>query len=305
MKSERERQGDEGELSMKSIIFVTALVLVAVSYNNCGKYNFSNTPSDGTAVPDAVTGPPGTPVSFTNTNCTIGYPYTSANPITSAVFSESEVLAAYNSTSNTISVWYNDEHAMILGVRRVIVKDAAGATTTTDYPVSPLTANPGVFGNPQVGATALLGDQAGVDINTCSGAPDNCSRPMYPAIFITDTTASATSTSGDWQFGGTAIPPHTVYGTWKAAVRTLDKSVNPPKASVTVDADPAMNNWNLGVGIPAPSSANLGWGSLSSWDVGRLGLLPGHSYRLQFMVHDGDQNKAGGDVGENCVNIQM
>jgi len=36
--------------------------------------------------------------------------------------------------------------------------------------------------------------------------------------------------------------------------------------------------------------------------VVQLGLIPGHTYRLQFMVHDGDQNKSGGDVGESCAN---
>ena len=28
---------------------------------------------------------------------------------------------------------------------------------------------------------------------------------------------------------------------------------------------------------------------------------PGHSYRLQVIVHDGDQNKPGGDCGEACI----
>ena len=31
----------------------------------------------------------------------------------------------------------------------------------------------------------------------------------------------------------------------------------------------------------------------------------GHTYRAQFMVHDGDQNKTGGDVGQGCVLIRM
>ena len=32
-----------------------------------------------------------------------------------------------------------------------------------------------------------------------------------------------------------------------------------------------------------------------------LNLIPGHLYRLYFMVHDGDQNHTGGDVGQDCV----
>jgi hypothetical protein len=31
-----------------------------------------------------------------------------------------------------------------------------------------------------------------------------------------------------------------------------------------------------------------------------VGLISGHSYRLQVIVHDGDQNK-GGDSGEGCA----
>jgi len=34
-----------------------------------------------------------------------------------------------------------------------------------------------------------------------------------------------------------------------------------------------------------------------------LVLIPGRSYRIQVLVHDGDQNKAGGDSGEACVNF--
>jgi hypothetical protein len=34
------------------------------------------------------------------------------------------------------------------------------------------------------------------------------------------------------------------------------------------------------------------------WDIR---LEAGHNYRFQVMVHDGDQNKIGGDSGEACV----
>ena len=42
-----------------------------------------------------------------------------------------------------------------------------------------------------------------------------------------------------------------------------------------------------------------------NWNANDLGLIPGHNYRLQFMVHDGDQNKTGGDVGESCTTIRF
>ena len=48
---------------------------------------------------------------------------------------------------------------------------------------------------------------------------------------------------------------------------------------------------------------NLGYGAEVVWNISALGLDPSHSYRLQFMVHDGDQNKSGGDVGEACTTL--
>src|SRR5262249_47206772 len=60
------------------------------------------------------------------------------------------------------------------------------------------------------------------------------------------------------------------------------------------------NNMNLGAGAdPAPAGiANEGFGAEARWNVA---LTPGHSYRLQVLVHDGDQNKTGGDSGEAGV----
>ena len=43
---------------------------------------------------------------------------------------------------------------------------------------------------------------------------------------------------------------------------------------------------------------NQGFGAEVRWEVPLAG---GHSYRIQVMVHDGDQNKAGGDSGEACA----
>ena len=55
--------------------------------------------------------------------------------------------------------------------------------------------------------------------------------------------------------------------------------------------------------------ANEGYGAEARWSVDSLitngTLQPGHSYRLEFMIHDGDQNKTGGDSGENCVNLRI
>src|SRR6185503_18256978 len=103
----------------------------------------------------------------------------------------------------TIKVWYGYNHALLLGVRQVQVKTASG-TTTTNYPVTAMTAAPGAATAPQVGTTALDGDQAGTDAATCTGFPDRCDRPVFPALFLTDITEAGNSVAGDWQSGGTA-----------------------------------------------------------------------------------------------------
>ena len=230
--------------------------------------------------------------------CVMDYPYVSANPLTSVVFNESEVLRGFSPIiaghGDTIKVWYNDEHALTLGVRRVIVKTASG-TTTNDYPLTPLTGVPGGATNPAVGTLALTGNQAGTDL---------ANRPMFPALFITDITDDPTSKAGDWQFGGTAIPPHAVFGTWKGAVRTIDQTKTPATVSILPDTDPAKNDWNLGAGDPAPAGLkNEGYGAEVRWNVDDLGLTFGRMYRFYFMVHDGDQNNSGGDTGHACLNV--
>jgi hypothetical protein len=120
---------------------------------------------------------------------------------------------------------------------------------------------------------------------------------MWPALFVTDITNDQNGVSGDWQWGGAAVNPTYVAGTWKGAVRTVDAS----GATITPDADPAKNDTNYGNSHTAPSGAiakTEGYGAEVRWDI-RLEV--GHNYRFQVMVHDGDQNKVGGDTGEACV----
>ncbi len=232
--------------------------------------------------------------------CVLDYPYASTNARTSLVFSESEIMRAFSTSvagrHDTIKVWYNDEHALALGVRRVIVTTSKGKTTN-DYPVTTLTNNPGAAIHPLVGATALSGDQAGTDISD---------RPMFPALFITDITTNVNSKAGDWQFGGTPIGPHAVFGTWKSVVRKVDKTKSPAVVTISTDNDPAPNHWNLGGGDAVPIPAlDEGFGAEIRWNVDELGLLAGHNYRLYFMMHDGDQLKSGGDVGHACLNVTV
>ena len=194
-----------------------------------------------------------------------------------------------------IQLFYNDEHALTLGVRQVNTNGV-----TTNFPVSPLTTDPGSAFNPATGAPEGLG---GIDTSN---------RPMFPAIFVTDVSVAPGNTNelaGDWQYGGMAQPPNFVSGTWKAAVRTVVGST----VTVTPDNDPPANNWNLGPGADPtpPGLTNQGYGAEVRWDISQLhddhnmALQAGHTYRLYFMVHDGDQNKTGGDSGQGCSYVTI
>jgi hypothetical protein len=220
------------------------------------------------------------------------YPYVSNNPLTNIAFNESTVLKGANldTVNGYFQLWYSDEHALALGVGSVVVKTAAGSTTT-NYPIAPLTSNPGAAVNPALGATATSGDQAGTDVS---------GRPMAPSLYITDTTTNPNNRSGDWQWGGSAYAPNAVFGTWKSFTRVVDYTTGSPAVSVVTSADPAKNNWNLGAGAdPVPAGlSNEGYGAEVRWNLSDLGLLPGHTYRFYVMVHDGDQNKVGGDAGQ-------
>jgi len=255
--------------------------------------------------------------------CVLGYPFASQNPRTSVAFNESEVLRAFKPATvgpgERLMVFFNDEHALTLGVHEVLIKTKSGTTMMT-FPFTQLMHSPDGVLSPQVGTMDLNGDTAGTDTATCTGFPDLCDRPLFPALFITDITDDPNSMAGDWQFGvidpqtgaskpeSTPIPPNAVFGTWKGAVRTIDKTKSVPAITVTPDADPAKNNYNLDGGDTAPSGLrNQGYGAEVAWNVDDLlaanVIQQGHVYRVQFMVHDGDQNKVGGDTGEGCATV--
>ena len=62
---------------------------------------------------------------------------------------------------------------------------------------------------------------------------------MFPALFITDLSvgpAASNPLAGDWQYGGTGVPPTAVFETWKAAVKTIDYTKNPCTTTVTPDS---------------------------------------------------------------------
>ena len=244
--------------------------------------------------------------------CALGYPDNSHLPQSAVTFSESDVLKAIfpgptncglTAFPSQIKLWYSDEHAMTLGVRQVSVKTSSG-TTVTNYPVTPYTGtlNNGVcVSNPLFGSEIATGAQSGNDV----ALPDGNGRPLRPVLYLTDLTINGpTSRAGDWQQGGAPHDPNSICGSWKAAVKFVDSTRSPVTTDVIPDADPAKNGWNLGGGeAPPPGTQNDGYGTVVSWDVAQLGLIPGHTYRILVMVHDGDQNKTGGDAGELCTTL--
>jgi hypothetical protein len=120
---------------------------------------------------------------------------------------------------------------------------------------------------------------------------------MRPVLYITDITADPSCTAGDQQHGGTAYYPIAIFGSWKTA--SENGTIGQPTGG-----DPASNGWNLGAGadpVPASVMAACGGGGGYGAEIQfAAGLIPGHSYRLQTILHDGDQTR-GADSGEGCA----
>ena len=206
------------------------------------------------------------PASGTNDGC--GYP--------ASDFVESSTICGINAvgggkTPAIIQVFYNDEHALTLGC------------ATASYPVEPLSTDPDAVHYPKTGDPACT---------------DTLGRPLRPVVFVTDISNDANCNAGDMQQGGPAYDPVAIFGTWKSASEDADGGT----VGTPAQTDPAKNTWNLTTSSdPVPASAmsacNLGYGTELRYEVG---LISGHSYRIQVVEHDGDQNK-GGDSGENCA----
>jgi hypothetical protein len=235
--------------------------------------NGSNCTSSGGSIGrscNAVSGAPSctpgiTVPPATGANDSCGYPATS--------FVESTTLCAINAVGGgakpaIIQLFYNDEHALTLG-----------CGTSTD-PVSPLSTDPEALHYPQTGDPACV---------------DTVGRALRPVLYVTDISADPTCTAGDQQHGGPAYDPIAIFGTWKGATEGAGNVGTPDPV------DPKTNTWDLTSSAdPVPTAAkacNQGFGAELRYEVG---LISGHSYRLQVIVHDGDQNK-GGDSGEACA----
>jgi hypothetical protein len=172
-----------------------------------------------------------------------------------------------------IKAFYTDEWALTLG---------AGD-------VSPLTKSPDHIVNPNVGDKARK---------------DKDGFPYFPALFISDITDDPNNNSGDSQNGGKAYPPDEIYGTWQPLGKKADvKFRNYFNLGEGADTFPMKSNlWkNEGKLADGPPKYERNYTAEVIWKVDNLGLINGHTYRAQLILHDGDRE---GDTGQACTTIK-
>jgi len=176
----------------------------------------------------------------------------------------------------------------------------------------------------------------GCNLNAPLNVRYTCPRPVPPSLYITDITQNPNARTGDWQQNGIRYAPTKICGIFDYASKKLTTlksdgsydyvitNVNNRDANsqplVTFPAKPnsLLRSGQIDYGSgsdPIPANAIInplafndirpGWGAQIGWDLNSLGLVPNHDYRFQVMVHDGDNNGNGGDVGHGCVNIHV
>lgn len=153
--------------------------------------------------------------------------------------------------------------------------DDETALTLGDGPVSAMNQNPGHVVNPNTGDPTAV---------------DSQERPIRPALFITDITNNPLSRSGDWEYGGKVYELSEVFGSWKGY---QGQNPQPP------------NGTNLGEGsVKIPVAPKNEYIAELRWNLAepQFGLVKGHTYRLEFMFHDGDRSA---DVAEKCATITL
>lgn len=170
----------------------------------------------------------------------------------------------------SIKLWYNDEWPLTLGSGSVSDNNA-------DHIVNP-----------------NVGDEAARDANKF---------PYFPALFLSDITDDPSNKSGDAQRGGTPHKPDEIWGAWKPLGSSA--SVPPPNNVILpggADPFPANSNIKFKGDTGRYRSRETLYGAEIIWKVNNLKLVPGRTYRAQFVIHDGDFE---GDIGEGCTTIQM
>jgi hypothetical protein len=169
----------------------------------------------------------------------------------------------------SVKAFYQDEFPLTLGSG-----DITPNTSSQDHVVNP-----------------KIGDETARDAN---------GFPFYPALFFSDITNDPTNRSGDAQNGGTPHKPDEVFGAWKP-LGTGGYSTTPNNFDLGPDADPYPAEPNVKF-KGQPSIVHGSFGAEIVWNVENLGLEEGHTYRAQFILHDGDRE---GDISEGCTTIQF
>ncbi len=174
-----------------------------------------------------------------------------------------------------IKVWYNDEWPISLG---------QGPNITTNYN--------GHLVNPDVGDTA---------------ARDQHHLPYFPAIFLSDITSNPANLSGEVENGGTPYKPDEIWGAWKPSGKPTDYDAsqwNYLKLPQGADPFPSTSNLKTQSSTLFRRPRETSNGTELIWNVDSLNLTAGHTYRVQIILHDGDQYW-GGDLGIACTTIQL
>jgi len=206
-----------------------------------------------------------------------------------------------------------------------VIFDENTVTRAIDFFGVGLSGHVGVFANDESGlligsggtpSSAVSGQVYGEAVPPTFGTGSDIeSRPIAPTIYLTDITANANATGGDWENGGQPATTGAsgLYGSWSPTLGT--KPVN-------------KNNWTLGPNAdPIPATDAFGGTTTSfnehysaevTWNVPGLkaydpttstfvAVQPGHTYRAQSLTHDTDQNhtSGGGDVGEVCTTFTI
>jgi hypothetical protein len=190
---------------------------------------------------------------------------------------EPDILWAINLNSSpasgneqAIKAFYADEYALTLGVGAI--------SAMTKQPADHVT-------KPNVG------DLSKRDPNKL---------PFAPSVFLTDTTTDPNSNSGDAENGGSPVSPSDVFGSWKALGAN---DPNQPNAADLAGGDP----WPPSNGPTGDEGHDVSYTSEVIWKLSDLKLngqplTPGHTYRAEIVLHDGDSI---GDIGVACIGFQM
>ena len=172
---------------------------------------------------------------------------------------------------DTLTLFYNDEWPLTLGYGNI----------------SPNNSESHISGN-----QIIVGDETKKDSN---------GFPFFPALFLTDITTNPNDKSGDAENGGIPHKPTEIWGKWISA--GSDPTNIEPNNSILPSGAPKFPEvGNIKYADGARRGREEANGAAIMWSVQNLGLTPGHTYRAEFIIHDGDRE---GDIGQGCTTIKL